>query len=128
MRAALLIATGLVATLGGLGTVAPATAQANRVLTIFGNDKCPTSNGEEIVVCNRLPEADRYRIPEGLRATNNIEPAAQRRVDTARLVDNSTIGTCSTSGPGGMIGCQRQEFAKARAENKAKAAAVPVID
>ena len=49
---------------------APALAQRQeRVLTIFGKDPCPTSNGEEIVVCRRLPEGERYRIPQDLRRT-----------------------------------------------------------
>ena len=50
--------------------VTPVQAQrTERVLTIFGSDPCPSSNGEEIVVCRRMPEAERYRIPEELRKT-----------------------------------------------------------
>ncbi|GGE88222.1 hypothetical protein [Sphingomonas prati] len=127
MRASILLAAGLLSGLAGIA--APATAQTRgTVITIFGNDKCPVSNGEQTNICVRAPESERFRIPETLRETNNAAPAAQRRVDAARAVDNSTIGTCSASGPGGMIGCQRQEFAKARAERKAAKAAVPVIE
>ncbi|WP_076072510.1 hypothetical protein [Sphingomonas montana] len=128
MRAPLLLATALLATVTGLGTAAPASAQTRgTVITIFGNDKCPVSNGEQTNICVRAPESDRFRIPETLRATNDVAPSAQARVDAARAVDNSTIGTCSASGPGGMIGCHRQDFARARAENKARKAAAPVI-
>ena len=50
---------------------APVQAQrSERVLTIFGTDPCPTSNGEVIVVCNRRPEGERFRIREELRRTD----------------------------------------------------------
>ena len=127
MRARLMIAATLLA--ATIGTATPATAQRGTPITIFGNDKCPTgSDGSEINICIRAPESDRFRIPETLRETNNPVPAATARIEAMRATDNGTIGTCSASGPGGMIGCQRAEFAKARAENKAKQAAVPVID
>ncbi|MFD1952320.1 hypothetical protein ACFSGX_16215 [Sphingomonas arantia] len=127
MRASFLLAAGLLSGLAGIA--APAAAQTRgTVITIFGNDKCPVSNGEQTNICVRAPESERFRIPETLRSSNDAAPTAQKRVDAARAVDNSTIGTCSASGPGGMIGCQREEFAKARAERKAAKAAVPVIE
>lgn len=127
MRARLMIAAVLMTATTGLST--PVLAQARgTVITIFGNDKCPTSNGEQNNICVRAPESERYRIPQPLRETIDATPSATKRVEAARAVDNANIGTCSASGPGGMIGCQREEFAKARAENKAKKAAIPVID
>ena len=54
--------------LAGLGAP-PALAQRNdKVLVIYGNDACPSSEGQEIVVCARKPESERYRIPSELRA------------------------------------------------------------
>ena len=127
MRARLMIAAAVMTATTGL--TAPVFAQTRgTVITIFGNDKCPTSSGEQTNICVRAPESERYRIPQTLRETIDPEPAATKRLETMRVTDNGTIGTGSTSGPGGMIGNHRQEFAKARAENKAKKATVPVID
>ena len=36
-------------------------------LLVYGDDPCPQSQGDEIVVCARRPEAERYRIPKKLR-------------------------------------------------------------
>src|SRR5918996_799994 len=36
-------------------------------LIIYGDDPCPQSTSDEIIVCARLPEGDRYRIPPNLR-------------------------------------------------------------
>ena len=41
--------------------------------TVFGNDACPTPNGDEIVVCARMPESDRYRIPKALRKKKRVD-------------------------------------------------------
>lgn len=36
-------------------------------LTVYGNDSCPQGQSDEIVVCARHPESERYRIPKRLR-------------------------------------------------------------
>ena len=37
-------------------------------IIVYGTDPCPRSTDDEVVVCARKPEAERYRIPEKLRA------------------------------------------------------------
>ena len=111
---------------------APAMAQTSvgaGVLEIFGNDKCPTNaNGEEIVVCKRLDERERYRIPDNLRT---IAPSpdnvswAQRQRDVLQVGDTG-IGSCSTVGPGGQTGCFAKAAAAQRADRKAIDAAQDV--
>ncbi|WP_033920643.1 hypothetical protein [Sphingomonas sp. 37zxx] len=91
---------------------APAMAQVqNGTLVIFGNDRCPTNaDGEEIVVCVRKGEAERFRIPQELREleiTPENRAWAVRSEDTLRAGD-SGIGSCSAVGIGGMIGCAGQ--------------------
>lgn len=36
-------------------------------LTVYGEDSCPKAQGDEIVVCARQPESERYRIPKRIR-------------------------------------------------------------
>lgn len=101
---------------------APALAQRQeRVLTIFGKDPCPTSNGEEIVVCRRLPEGERYRIPQDLRRTEgNGRETWSDRAASLEYVGKSGVNSCSTSGSGGASGCFRELARKACDEDKAE--------
>jgi len=106
----------------------PASAQqTDRVLVLYGNDKCPTnSSGQEIVVCNRRPEAERYRIPKELRGATEIAPQNQSWAARAESIDQlgrSGTGSCSASGPGGWTGCWAQQMKQAKAERRAAAAA-----
>jgi hypothetical protein len=90
----LLLATLSVAAIGALaatpasaqqpGVPAPEAAAAAPInrdprvnqLIVYGEDPCPQSTNDEIIVCARLPEDDRYRIPERLRNDPNA-PANQ---------------------------------------------------
>lgn len=103
---------------------APAAAQVqNGTLIIYGNDKCPTNaSGEEIVVCVRRGEQERYRIPKELR---DVEPTRDgeswaTRVETNLNAGATGTGSCSTVGPGGQTGCFVQRANAARAERRAR--------
>lgn len=103
--------------------VAAPAQQADRVLTIYGNDKCPTnSSGEEIVVCYRRPEAERFRIPKEFRESPLIAPENQSWASRAQGVLDASprtgIGSCSASGPAGWTGCFQQQMRAARAERE----------
>lgn len=76
-------------------------------LTVYGNDPCPRSTDEEIVVCHRRPEEERYRIPAPLRrSTANSEQAWGARVETLDEVSrDSRPGSCSVVGSFGQSGC-----------------------
>ncbi|MBA3942060.1 MAG: hypothetical protein C0520_12695, partial [Sphingopyxis sp.] len=41
----------------------PADAEKINQVIVYGDDKCEQSSPDEIVVCNRLPESERYRVP-----------------------------------------------------------------
>lgn len=91
-------------------------------LIVYGDDPCPTSTEEDIVVCARKPEADRYRIPENLRGDPN-DPKNESWVNRAtelQYVGRTGIGSCSTVGPGGSIGCFEQLVRQARAERESR--------
>lgn len=87
-------------------------------LIIYGEDACPPSTDDTIIVCARKPEADRYRIPENLRRNRN-DPASRSWSD--RAIELSYVGrtgtqSCSTVGAGGFTGCFDQLAGAWRAE------------
>lgn len=87
-------------------------------LIIYGDDKCPESVGDEIVVCARMGEADRYRIPTNLRGDPNDprNQAMSERIKSYEYVAASGTMSCSPSGAGGFTGCGLAEINKAYAE------------
>ena len=102
----------------------PASAQdqpGDRVnqLVIYGDDVCPPSTGNEIVVCARKDESERYRIPETLRGGELGEAKNQswsERVRSYEYVGKDGAQTCSASGAFGFTGCTQQLLKTAYAE------------
>jgi hypothetical protein len=100
---------------------APGQERINQLI-VYGDDPCPASTADEITVCARKPEGERYRIPERLRDNPN-DPANQAwaaRASELQYVGRSGIGSCSPSGAGGMIGCMNQLITQARAERSGR--------
>lgn len=88
-------------------------------LIVYGDDPCPQSKADEITVCARKEESERYRIPESLRESQSPE----NRAWTDRVVAYETVGafgtmSCSPVGPGGMTGCLGKLIDTAYAEKK----------
>ena len=112
---------GLIAGLAALPQ--PSFAQAgSRVseIIVYGNDPCPRSTDDEVVVCARKPEADRYRIPEKLRSSGprQTREAWANRAKQFETVGATGINSCSPVGPAGFTGCMKQLIDSAKAENK----------
>lgn len=87
---------------------------------VYGNDPCAPSQGDEIVVCVRQSEAERYRIPPNLRDNPNA-PENQAWLNRARAIEyvgRSGTGSCSPTGAGGFTGCFAKIAADAKAERK----------
>lgn len=96
---------------------APDDVRVNQLI-IYGDDPCPESAPDEIIVCARMAEEERYRIPEQLRSDPN-DPAGQSWTNKAielSYVGRTGIGSCSPVGPGGIIGCRDELVRQARAE------------
>ena len=95
-------------------------------LIVYGDDPCPQSRDpNEITVCARLPDYDRYRVPPNLRDNPN-DPASQAwagRATELSYVGRTGTDSCSTVGGGGFTGCFNQIVSQARAERRAAGAA-----
>jgi hypothetical protein len=86
---------------------------------VYGDDPCPASAGNEITVCARKAESERFRIPEVLREENSTRSEAW----TSRVLAYETVGaagtrSCSPVGPGGSTGCTQKMIDAAYAEKK----------
>ncbi|WP_187334348.1 hypothetical protein [Novosphingopyxis iocasae] len=105
-----------------LAAATPAAAQDNagdrvQVLAIYGDDACPPSTADEIVVCKRFDESERYRIPKGLRSSDSPENESwSERVRSLETIGQGGIGSCTPTGPGGVTGCTQQLIQRAYAE------------
>jgi hypothetical protein len=111
---------------GGLAALpVPAVAQQGNVaeIVVYGTDPCPRSTDDQVVVCARRPEAERYRIPEKLRESGNRQQtqawAAKSKV--LETVGNTGTNSCSTVGPGGFTGCLTQVINEARTQRRQQA-------
>ena len=112
------------ATAAALLSFAPAAAQAPAAepkistMIVYGDDPCPPSTDDTIVVCARKPDKERYRIPEALRGdpNNPTNQAWATRATALEYAGRSGIGSCSPVGPGGASGCFNQIVREARAE------------
>lgn len=104
---------------------APLTAQEAagdkvRMVIVYGDDAAPAPQGDEIVVVARMPEAERFRIPESLRFSDN--PANQawiNRVEKLEFVGNFGTLSCSAVGVGGSTGCTQEMIRNAYADKEA---------
>ncbi|HZG09148.1 MAG TPA: hypothetical protein VEZ70_09235 [Allosphingosinicella sp.] len=99
-----------------IGLAPPALAQEppperTTSIVVYGDDPCPKASEEEIVVCARRPENDRYRIPKDLRNTGDPPSEVSWGARTELLEDAARTnlpGSCSVVGSYGQSGCQRQ--------------------
>jgi hypothetical protein len=88
-------------------------------LIVYGDDQCPESKGDEITVCARLDESERYRIPESLRQLDG----PQNEAWTNKVKSFETVGafgplSCTPAGAGGELGCTAKMIEAAYAEKR----------
>ena len=111
MKAALSLAALAAASAAAL-LPTPAAAQDERVrrLIVYGADPCPRSTDpDEVIICARRPDTERYRIPRELRdSAADPDPESTSwavRAESLEYVGRTGIESCSTVGPGGVSGC-----------------------
>ena len=118
--------TATLSALVGLAAMAalapsPVAAQAsNRIseIIVYGNDPCPRSTDDEVVVCARKGEAERFRIPERFRSggPRQTRQAWAVRAKSFETVGATGINSCSAVGPGGHTGCLQKIIDEAKGE------------
>jgi hypothetical protein len=84
-------------------------AKGHRIV-VYGKEPCPRAQkDDEIVVCARRPETERYRIPKELRdSAGEDDPDGTSwaaRAEPLEYVGRSGLESCSTAGSGGASGC-----------------------
>jgi hypothetical protein len=132
----LLISLTAAASAAGIAAVfaAPATAQdtsdSDKIaeIIVYGNDPCPRSTEDAIVVCARKPESERYRIPERYRDSGprQTRQSWAQKAKSFEYVGRTGIQSCSAVGPGGNTGCLQNMIDRAKAEaREASGQAVP---
>lgn len=96
--------------------VEPGSERVN-TLIVYGDDECPQSTADEITVCARMDENERFRIPENLRLSDS--PANESwatRVQSFEAVGDFGPLSCSPVGMGGELGCTAALIETAYAE------------
>jgi len=103
-------------------TVVPVsdTEETSFAIIIYGDDVCPQGEGDEIVVCARHPESERYRIPKRIREKSPSSGGrgwadqAATMEETQREALPSGCSVVSSSG----IGCFIKAMQQWRAERR----------
>jgi hypothetical protein len=118
MRAQVATSLALLAALlpAALPAQSPADRQRGQVrqVIVYGNDPCPRGT-DEIIVCARRPESERFRVPEGLRTTDDRRARSNLQRDREHRQAAATgPESCSPVGPGGATGCAIREINRSR--------------
>ena len=116
------------ATAAAIGAALPAPALAQAApsvaeIIVYGTDPCPRSTDDQVVVCARRPEAERYRIPPTMRQSGTPQEMESWAVRSKNLetVGQTGINSCSPVGPAGYTGCLQKVIQQARGERKQQA-------
>lgn len=120
VASALMLAVGA---FSPLPAAAQDTGETINALIVYGDDPCPVSTDDQITVCARKDESERYRIPEVLRE-ESMSPqneAWNNRVLAYETVFATGTLSCSPTGPGGFTGCTQSMIDQAYAEKRTDA-------
>ena len=123
----ILMSAAAVALAGGYAALpAPAEAQAQpnvAEIIVYGNDPCPRSTDDQVVVCARRPEAERYRIPPKMRQSGTPQQMESwaARSKNLETVGATGINSCSPVGPAGYTGCLSKLIQESKGERKQQA-------
>ena len=120
--AAALAASLLASPPAGAQVTGPGGDRITRV-TVFGNEPCPRGDDDEIVICARRPNSERYRILEALRDDDDDrDPGGESwaaRAETIEFAGRTGPQSCTPVGPGGNTGCLSELIRAARNDRRA---------
>jgi hypothetical protein len=104
----------------GSSTSSATTGQRLAEIVVFGNDPCPRSTDDEVVVCSRVPESYRYRMPESYRPSGTYQQgqAWANKARSIERVGRTGIQSCSPVGPAGYTGCLNEMINEAKEESR----------
>jgi len=99
-----------------LAQAAPSVAE----IIVYGSDPCPRSTDDQVVVCARRPEAERYRIPPNMRQSGTPQEMESwaRKSQSLSTVGATGINSCSPVGPAGYTGCLMRVIQEAKGQAK----------
>lgn len=104
-----------------VGASGPVDTEKVKLVYVYGDDPCPQQgSADEIVICAKMPEQERFRIPKELRG-DPYAPQNQSWVNRAKSLETvgaSGINSCSTAGSGGFTGCFAKLAREAKEERK----------
>jgi hypothetical protein len=108
-----------------------AAEEAGRTLsiTVFGEDPCPTADDGTIIVCARLPEKERFRIPKAMRVTEQVSSGPGWAAQVANIdgVSRQILpNSCSAVGSGGFTGCVAHMLSQWYAERRMSGSLTPL--
>ena len=115
-----LMLAGAVALPAAAGSAPPARETS---AVVYGEDPCPVARDpDEIVVCARRPEEERYRIPEALRhGERPLETSWGSQVaDLEEAQRDGRPDSCSPVGAFGQTGCTQTMLRQWQAERRAR--------
>lgn len=120
-----LAAAGLAIAVPTVFATEPALAQNGRIseIIVYGTDPCPRSTDDEVVVCARKPESERFRIPEKLRSSGSRQSRESwaNKAIAFETYGRTGINSCSAVGPAGFTGCTQQLINQAFKERREEA-------
>lgn len=111
------------ATAAGMAFASPLAAQdkpgdkVNMVIA-YDESECPEqTSDDEIVICQIVVEAERYRIPSNLRTSSSpANTSWTERVESIRYIGAFGAYSCDPAGVGGFTGCTEKFINDAYAE------------
>src|SRR4029079_5959849 len=119
-----LMSAAAVVVSGGFAALpAPVVAQAApniAAIIVYRSAPCPPSTDDQVVVCARRPEAERYRIPPNMRQSGTPQEMESwaRKSQSLSTVGATGINSCSPVGPAGYTGCLMQVIKEAKGQPK----------